>query len=52
MEKSKANYAITGLSGKVGKIFVYRQRGGETIVATPPIKINSITLLSTSKISF
>jgi hypothetical protein len=52
MGKSKANYAITGLSGKVGKIFVYRQRGGETIVATPPIKINSITLLSTSKISF
>ncbi len=31
MGKSKANYAITGLSGKVGKIFVYRQRGGETI---------------------
>ena len=38
MGKSKANYAITGLSGKVGKIFVYRQRGGETIVATPPVR--------------
>ena len=52
MGKSKANYAITGLSGKVGKMFVYRQHAGETIVVTPPIKINSITLLSTSKISF
>ena len=38
MGKSKANYAITGLSGKVGKIFAYRQRGGETIVATPPVR--------------
>ena len=38
MGKSKSNYAITGLSGKVGKIFVYRQRGGETIVATPPVR--------------
>ena len=36
MGKSKSNYAITGLSGKVGKVFVFRQRGGETIVATPP----------------
>jgi hypothetical protein len=53
MGKSKANYAIIGLSGKVGKIFVYRQRGGETIVATlTHIKINSITLLSTPKTSF
>ena len=34
MGKSKSNYAITGLSGKVGKVFVFRQRGGETIVAT------------------
>ena len=35
MGKSKANYATLGLSGKVGKIFVYRQQGGETIVAPP-----------------
>ena len=44
MGKSKANYAITGLCGKVGKIFVYRQRGGETIVATPPVRTKRTTM--------
>lgn len=29
MGKSKSNYATLGLSGKVGKIFVYRQRGAK-----------------------
>ena len=53
MGKSKANYAITGLSGKVGKIFVYRQRGGETIVATlTHRKTNSIVLSSMQKRPF
>ena len=41
MGKSKSNYAITGLSGKVGKVFVFRQRGGETIVATPPVRASA-----------
>ncbi|ASF41813.1 hypothetical protein CBG49_01200 [Capnocytophaga endodontalis] len=53
MGKSKANYAITGLSGKVGKIFVYRQRAGGTIVATlTHIKTNSIVLPSMQKRPF
>ena len=45
MGKSKSNYATLGLSGKVGKIFVYRQQGGETIVATPPVRTKPATEL-------
>ena len=44
MGKSKSNYATLGLSGKVGKIFVYRQQGGETIVATPPVRTKRTTI--------
>lgn len=36
MGKSKENYATLGLSGKVGKVFVFRQRAGKTIVAKVP----------------
>ena len=43
MGKSKSNYATLGLSGKVGKVFVYRQRGGETIVANTPVRTKPAT---------
>ena len=43
MGKSKSNYATLGLSGKVGKVFVYRQRGGETIVAKTPVRTKPAT---------
>ena len=36
MGKSNQNYATLGLSGKVGKVFVFRQRAGKTIVAKLP----------------
>lgn len=36
MAKIEENFSMQGMSGKVGNIFVYRQRGGKTIVAKTP----------------
>lgn len=36
MARIKNNFAMVGITGKVGDIFVYRQRNGKTIVARTP----------------
>ncbi len=38
MAKQSNNVVTHGLSGKIGDLLVFRQRGGKTIVAKMPVK--------------
>jgi len=43
MAESKNNYVMHGMSGKLGKLLVFRQRGGKTIATAIPIRSNVFT---------
>ena len=38
MARIKNNFAMEGMTGKIGNIFVYRHRNGKTIVSKTPNK--------------
>ncbi len=43
MARIKNNHSMEGITGKVGNIFVYRHRNGETIVAKTPDRTAPLT---------
>src|SRR5690242_18137020 len=43
MAESKNNYIMFGMSGKLGKLLVFRQRGGKTIATAVPVRTGSFT---------
>jgi hypothetical protein len=43
MAQSKNNYVMFGMSGKLGKLLVFRQRGGKTIAASIPNRSAAFT---------
>jgi len=43
MAESKNNYVMFGMSGKLGKLLVFRQRGGKTIATAVPTRTSAFT---------
>lgn len=43
MAESKNNYVMFGMSGKLGKLLIFRQRGGKTFATAIPKRSNSFT---------
>ncbi|OQP63241.1 hypothetical protein A3860_25465 [Niastella vici] len=43
MAESKNNYVMYGMSGKLGKLLIFRQRGGKTIATAIPNRFNVFT---------
>jgi hypothetical protein len=43
MAESKNNYVMFGMSGKLGKLLIFRQRGGKTFATAIPTRSNAFT---------
>ena len=43
MAESKNNYIMFGMSGKLGKLLVFRQRGGKTFATAVPTRTSAFT---------
>jgi hypothetical protein len=43
MAESKNNYVMFGMSGKLGKLLVFRQRRGKTIATAVPTRTSAFT---------